>query len=240
MSTTTTITVYAVAWGGKFIGTGQDGIAYLTVTNAFGQVVAGVKRVPITQGNVDGGDGSGVTDDIMKSTMWGTAVDGTQAYNYTFSYQPSAPEVLTFTVEVDHYDIPMAFASSQRMVWPGLTLKGATSVQVIIPGLLANVVVPTKPFSIGVKNEIEANVYMMCGCKIDDQVWPAGNYDVQMRISYVGGGNVEYVPLTWDGTSIFRGNWTPNENGKVLLQCFAVEITNGNTAYSPVEGGIVG
>lgn len=228
---TTSITVRAIAWGGKFIGQGQEGVAKLTVTDPSGQIVAGVKDAPITQGNVDGGDGSGVTQDIMQSVPWGTPVSATDAYSYTFSFTPAAPVQLTFTVKVYHNGLLAATASNQQVVWPGLTLSGSSAVVVVVPGLLTNIVTPLA-LAVGQPNVIQANVYMMCGCKIDNAYWPGGNFSVQAVITGGSGAVVATVPLYWQSLATFAGSWTPPAQGSVILRSFVIETTNGNTACS--------
>lgn len=239
MNTSTTITVYALAWGGKFIGTGQDGLALLTVTDAAGNVVAGQSRKPINEGGT--GDGSGVTSDIMNTYFWGTPVNHTEAFSYTFSFSPGKPMQLTFTVEVYHNDQLMATASNQQVVWPGLTLAGATSVVVWVPGLLTNVVATQTPlqFYSGEPNLISVNVYMMCGCKIDNDYWPGNNFDVQAVVSDSSGALIQSIPLKWASLATFTGNWTPTGTGNVTLQSFVVETTNGNTACSATVPAVV-
>ncbi len=230
----TTITVYAIAWGGKFIGQGQDGIAKLTVTDPSGKIVAGVQDAPITQGNTNGGDGSGDTPAIMQSVPWGTPVDKTNAYSYTFSFEPAQPVRLTFTVQVYHNGVLMATASNQQVVWPGLVLSGATSVVVVLPGLLTNVVAAHEPmvFFYQKPNPLSVNVYMMCGCKIDNYYWPGANFNVKAVITDTNGKLVDTVPLTWSGLATFSGSWTPQTLGNLWVQSFVVETINGNTACS--------
>ncbi|GEP45657.1 hypothetical protein [Brevifollis gellanilyticus] len=234
----TSITVRAIAWGGKFIGQGQDGVARLTVTDDYGNIIAGVQDAPITQGNVDGGDGSGVTQDIMQSVPWGTPVNPTDAYSYTFSFEPPAPVQLTFTVNVFHNGTLMATASNQQVVWPGLTLSGTAAVVVVVPGLLTNMITPAA-LTTGQPTTIQANVYMMCGCKIDNDYWPGGNFNVQAVVTNASGTVVATVPLYWQSLATFAGSWTPETQGPVTLQSFVIETTNGNTAFSvPVSANV--
>ena len=236
-----TIKVYAIAWGGKFIGQGQDGVAYLTVTDPEGNIVAGVVNAPINQGTVTG-DGSGDTDKIMKSVPWGTPVDKTNAYSYTFSFNPDTPVQLTFTVDVYHNGILMATASQQQMIWPGIVLMGPTSVVVVVPGLLTNVVEPESPlfFYNQQPGALSVNVYMMCGCEIDNEFWPGKNFKVRAVITNEEGQQVASIPLTWSSAATFSGTWTPRALGPHTIQSFVVETTNGNTGCSaPVEAVVV-
>ncbi len=234
----TTITVRAIAWGGKFIGQGQDGVARLTVTDAYGNIVAGVQDAPITEGNVNGGDGSGNTADIMQSVPWGTPVNPTDAYSYTFSFEPAQPVQLTFSVDVYHNGALIATASNQQVVWPGLVLSGTSAVVVVVPGLLTDIVTPVV-LTAGQPNVIQANVYMMCGCKIDNDFWPGGSFNVQALITNASGAVVTTVPLTWQSLATFGGTWTPETPGPVTLQSFVIETTNGNTACSAVVAAVV-
>lgn len=230
----TTITTYAIAWGGKFIGQGQSGVAKFTVTDAQGNIIhdeAGnaIQQVPITEGGA--ADGSGVTQNIMTFHAWGFPINTTGAFSYTFSFQPAAPMQLTFTVEVWHYDELKSTASIQQMVWPGLDLSGAASVVVVVPGLLTDVVLPTSPYVVGKAASLSANVYMMCGCQIDNNNWPGGNFNVEVHATYADG-SVDMVELYWESNSLFTADWSPSQPGLVTLQSFVVETINGNTAFS--------
>ena len=222
------ITVYAIAWGGKFIGTGQAGLARLTVTDSHGNPVIGVKDVPINQGG--SGDGSGYTPDIMKSIPWGTPVNKKDAYSYTFIFESSQPMQLTFKVDVYHYGVLVATASSQQIVWPGLDLTDARSVVVVVPGLLSNIA--TKVLHYQQSNPIAVNVYMMCGCEIDNHYWPGDHFKVHAVISNTNGQPITSIPLIWSSLATFSGSWTPRSAENVLIQSFAEEIINGNTACS--------
>lgn len=235
-----TITVYAIAWGGKFIGTGQQGIAKLTVTDPSDIKI--VDNQPITQGTVSG-DGSGDLTAIMekKCVVWGTPVDKSEAYYYSFDYEPGKPVQLTFTVDVYHYGELKATASVQQWVWPGLTLSGDTSVVVVLPGLLTNIVAPQNPLVLFYqkRNIISVNVYMMCGCMTDNQYWPGENFDVQAVITDMGGRLIDTVTLTGNGPATFSGFWTPQTLEKLQVQAFVVEKINGNTACSSMVPAIV-
>ncbi len=246
----TTITVYAIAWGGKFIGFGQSGVAKLTVTDPTGNIVAGVKDAPITQGTIPtGGDGSGNVDDIMQTaTYWGTPVNKTAAYSYTFSFQPQAPVQLTFTVQVYHYGELKATASVQQVVWPGLTLAGDQALVVVVPGLLTHIVAHQTPLVGHCQQPLsfQANVYMMCGCMTNNNYWPSTNFNVQAVITDPNGQVVASVPMQGaqemqGGKEVpvpatFSGTWTPLLPGDFTLQVFVVETINGNTAFSAVVG----
>jgi hypothetical protein len=229
----TTITVYAIAWGGKFIGQGQQGKAVLTVTDSSGNII--VNQQPITQGNPQG-DGSGNTPAIMNPQMivWGTPISTANAYNYTFSYSPAAPIQLTFTVQVFHYGNLVATASNQAMVWPGLTLGGPMSVVVTIPGLLSSIPVPQGglKFTNGRAGTLTANVYMMCGCMIDNHYWPASNFYPQIFITDRNGNILSASVLSWTAPATFSASWTPTTAGQFYAQAFVVETSNGNTACS--------
>lgn len=236
----TTITVYALAYGGKFIGQGQSGEAFLTVTDASGKVVAGQSKQPITQGGT--GDGSGITAAIMAAYPWGYPVSTAEAFSYTFSTTPPAPAQWTFTVEVYHYGTLKATASVQQTVWPGLQLTGPMSVIVIVPGLLCNVDTAALPstFTVGQPATLTANVYMMCGCKIDNNFWPGANFDVNAVLFAADGTIAATVPLKWSAVATFTGSWTPAASGDYQLQVFVVEAINGNSGYSAGVGVVVG
>lgn len=235
----TTITVYALAYGGKFIGQGQSGEAFLTVTDAGGKVVAGQDRRPITQGGT--GDGSGITPAILAAYPWGYPVSTAQAFSYTFSAPLSAPAQWNFTVEVHHYGALKATAMVQQTVWPGLQLTGPMSLIVVVPGLLCNVDTAALPssFKVGQPATLTANIYMMCGCQIDNHFWPGVNFEVTAVVTGADGATVATVPLSWTATSTYTGSWTPAAAGKYTLQAFVVEVINGNTGYSAGVGVVV-
>lgn len=230
-----TITVRAIAWGGKFIGTGQDGIAYLTVTDNAGHTI--VRQQPINQGAPAGADGSGVTDEIMNVPYdWGMPVNADEAFSYQFSYSPAAPTQLTFTIQVFHYGNLAATASTQTTVWPGLDLNGNQAVVITVPGLLTSIPVPQSGliFLLGESTTLTANVFMMCGCKIDNQFWPGGDFDVTADITDTNGNAISSVTLTWSSLATFTGKWAPQVAGEFNIRIYAAETTNGNTGCSPV------
>lgn len=228
----TTLTVYALAYGGKFIGQGQSGVAYLTVTDANGQVVAGQSRQPITQGGK--GDGSGITKAILAAYPWGYPMSTAEAYSYTFSVPLTAPTQWTFTVEVFHAGVLKSTASVQRNVWPGLQLVGPMSVIVVVPGLLCDLLPADLPstFQVGQPAVLTAHVYMMCGCQIDNHFWPGVNFDVRVVVTDADGAAVATVPLAWSSISTYTGSWTPGAAGAYGLRAFVVEVINGNTGVS--------
>lgn len=231
----TNITVYAIALGGKFIGTGQEGVAKLTVTTPDGTAI--VKDVPINQNPtlmpLDG-DGSGDVAGIMgQSYKWGVPIDKTDAFLYNFQYKPLMPVQLTFTVRVYHSGALRATASNQQMVWDGLDLTGPSSVVVVLPGLLTNVVT-TSPmvFYSGIENLIAANVYMMCGCKIDNKYWPGANFNAQIFIYKPNHEFVQAAELNWSELATFSGYFLPKIKGDLVMRSCVLEKTNGNTAIS--------
>lgn len=237
---TTTITVYALAYGGKFIGQGQDGVASLTVTDAAGKVVAGQDGQKINQGGT--GDGSGITPAILAAYPWGYPVSTAEAYSYTFTAPLSAPAQWNFTVEVHHYGALKATAMVQQTVWPGLQLTGPNSLIVVVPGLLCKIdtAAQSSSFRVGQPATLAANVYMMCGCQIDNHFWPGVNFNVTAVVTDAGGAAVATVPLSWTAISTFTGSWTPAAAGKYSVQAFVVEAINGNTGYSAGVGVTAG
>ena len=227
-----TITVRAIAWGGKFIGTGQQGIAYLTVKDSSGNTI--VNQQPINQGAPAGDDGSGVTDEIMNIPYdWGMPVNPDQAFSYQFNYSSPSPEQLTFTVQVFHYGNLAATASVQSTILPNVNMTGTQAVVITVPGLLTSVPVGPQKFVVNTPALMTANVFMMCGCMIDNNFWPGKNFTVTAMILDANGAVVSWANLTWSALATFTGNWTPKAVGNYFLQIYAVEITNGNTGVSP-------
>ncbi len=232
----TKITVYAIAFGGKFIGTGQVGVAKLTVTDADKNPIKDqdgldIVNQPITQNGLK--DGSGDTEKIMgPGYNWGVPIDKTGAFSYTFSFQPTAPMQLTFKVDVYHYHLLKATAINQQVVWDGRDLTGDTSVVVVVPGLLTNVDLLNTTMVYNSENPVKVSVYMMCGCEVNQPFWPQSNFDVKLSVFTKEEKWIQDVNLDWDGLSTLTGKYVPSTKGELIMRSFAIEKINGNTACS--------
>ena len=200
MTTTTTISVRALALGGKFIG---SHVGFATI-DIYGPGDAGEPLASglTNQGLVEGTDGSGVTALIMDQPYpWGFPVRAEQATDFTVEIPLDEPTVLTF-VATSVAD-PRISASCNRLVLPGVSLTGAMAVVMVIPGLLTALTEPAAGASVVevTPTTITAQVRMMCGCLIDNLFWPAGNFNVVANI--IGGGVTEALTLTYSGSPSF-------------------------------------
>lgn len=228
-TTTTQITVRALAFGGKFIG---SHVGFATIDIYGPEDTAKPLASGLTnQGLVANTDGSGVTALIMDQPYpWGFPVRADQATDFTAEIQLDEPTVLTF-VATSVAD-PRISASCNRLVLPGVPLTGAMAVVMVIPGLLTALTEPAAGVSVvaGTPTTITAQVRMMCGCLIDNLFWPAGNFSVVATIS--NGGESEALTLSYSGEpSFFSAPYTFPSPGDYVISIVATEI-NGNLGSS--------
>jgi len=230
MSEPTTISVMALAYGGKFIGShvGFANIAIYGPDDLTTPLASGLAD----QGLVAGTDGSGVVAFIMGQPYpWGYPVRGDEAVEFTAEIALTEAAVLTF-VATSVAD-PRISVSVSRLVLPGVSLTGATSVVLVLQGLLAGLTAPTPTTIItaGTPTTITAQVRMMCGCLIDNLFWPAANFTVQAAIT--AGGETLLLPLNYNGTpSFFSADYTFPAAGEYQISVTAVEM-NGNCGSAP-------
>lgn len=227
MTTTTTISVRALAYGGKFVGQ-HVGFARIDIygpDDAAKPLASGLTD----QGLVANTDGSGVTPLIMDQPYpWGYPVRADEATEFTAEIALSEPTVLTF-VATSIAD-PRISTSCSRLVIPNLPLTGAMAVVMVIPGLLTKVTEPNATAAIvaGTPTTITAQVRMMCGCLIDNLFWPAANFNVQAIISGVD----QPLTLSYAGVpSMFSAPYTFPAAGEYNIKIVATEF-NGNLGVS--------
>jgi len=232
MTTTTKISVRALAFGGKFIGQ-HVGFAKIDIygpENPDKPLASGLTD----QGLVANTDGSGVTALIMAQPYpWGYPVRADQATEFTAEIPLAEPTVLTFvatSVEDSRFS-----ASCDRMVLPDLPLTGAMAVVMVIPGLLTELTEPATGASIieGTSTTITAQVRMMCGCLIDNLFWPAANFNAQAIIS--NGGETQTLTLNFTGTpSLFSTSYAFPSPGDYEISIVATEINGNLGSTAPV------
>ena len=228
MSSTTTVTVRVLAYGGKFVG---EPVGFAKV-----EIFQPGSSTPLASGLANqnlavGTDGSGLTPLIMgQPYIWGTPVDSSEAVSFTAEIPLAEPAVLLFVAtsvanpEIKEY--------SYRMVVPGVALTEDRAVVLVLHGLLANLLsVSPQQISPGVPVTITAQVRMMCGCKIENHYWPVANFDVQALISLYG--QTQTLPLSYTGTpSEFSGQYKFPRVGTYTIGILAVQ-TNGNLGAAP-------
>jgi hypothetical protein len=231
MTTTTKISVRALAFGGKFVGQ-HVGFAMITI---YGPDDA----KPLASGLTDQGllantDGSGVTALIMDQPYpWGYPVRAEEATEFTAEIPLAEPTVLTF-VATSVAD-PQISVSCKRLIIPNLALTGAMAVVLVIPGLLTALTEPGATASIveGTPTTITAQVRMMCGCLIDNLFWPAANFNVQAIINH--GGADQTLTLSYTGQpSLFSATYTFPAPGDYDIRIVATEMNGNLGATSPV------
>lgn len=228
MTTTTPLSVRALAFGGKFIGQAV-GFAKIEIFGPHGEWLAGGLA---DQGAVGGGDGSGVTALIMGQPYpWGYPVCADQAVEFRTELALAEPTVLTF-VATSQQD-PRISVACKRLVIPQLPLTGAMAVVIVVPGLLVNFIGPAAA-SAGADALITAQVRMMCGCKIENLFWPVANFTVQATITSPTGA-VDTVALNYNGTpSQFAAPYTFASAGDYSIRVSAFEMNGNCGAAAPV------
>lgn len=233
MTASTKISVRALAFGGKFIGS-HVGFATIDIygpEDCDEPIASGLTN----QGLVAGTDGSGVTPLIMDQPYpWGFPVRADEATDFTAEILLTEPTVLTF-VATSVAD-PRISASCDRLVLPGVPLTGAMAVVLVVPGLLTDLTEPAAGASIvaGTATTITATVRMMCGCLIDNLFWPQANFSVQANIS--NGGEVLMVPLSYAGQpSLFSAPYTFPAPGQYEISIVATEFNGNSGSAGPVS-----
>jgi hypothetical protein len=225
---TTTITVRALAYGGKFIGS-HVGFANVAILDSAGNTLAGGL---CDQNLVARTDGSGVVSLIMGQPYpWGYPVRADQATEFTAEIPLTEPTVLTFTAT--SVADPRVSVSVSRTVLPGVPLTGASEVVLVLQGLLAGVTEPAAGSAIpaGAMAGITVQVKMMCGCLIDNLFWPAANFTVQAAITDPNG-NIDTETFNYSGSpSFFSGVYNFATPGEYQISATAIEM-NGNCGSS--------
>lgn len=224
MNGTTTITVRALAYGGKFIG---EPVGYAKV-----EIFRPDQKEPLAsglanQGLVQGTDGSGLTQKIMGQTyIWGSPIDYEQAVAFTAQIPLDEPVVLLF-VATSMAD-PRIKEYSNRLVVPGVALTDDRAVVLVLHGLLTGLLAPApgSQFQAGFSTNIVAQVRMMCGCKIEDHFWPTANFDVQAIVEH--NGQKQSLTLKYTGTpSEFAAPYQFTSPGRYAISILATQ-TDGN------------
>ncbi|HEV7643614.1 MAG TPA: hypothetical protein VGO50_06665 [Pyrinomonadaceae bacterium] len=227
----TTISVRALAYGGKFVGS-HVGFAQIDIYGPDDPTTPLASGLA-DQGLVAGTDGSGVVSFIMGQPYpWGYPIRADEATEFVAQIALTEPTVLTF-VATSVADTRIS-TSVSRLVLPNVSSTGAAGVVLVLQGLLAGLTAPATGTSIaaGTPTTITAQVRMMCGCLIDNLFWPAGNFNVQAVITD-GGGNASVLPLSYTGNpSYFSADYTFPEAGVYQIGVTATEM-NGNCGSAP-------
>jgi len=232
MTTTTRISVRALALGGKFVG---QHVGFVRI-DIYGPEDTGKPLASglTDQGLVENTDGSGVTALIMgQAYPWGYPVSAEQATEFTAEIPLAEPTVLTF-VATSIADSRIS-TSCTRLIIPNLPLTGAMAVVMIIPGLLTALTEPATPASIIAETPttIMAQVRMMCGCLIDNLFWPAANFNVQAIIRKDG--EDKTVTLSYAGKpSFFSASYIFPAPGEYDIRIVATEFNGNLGATAPV------
>jgi hypothetical protein len=191
MSGTTTVTVRALAYGGKFIG---QPVGFTNV-----EIFKVGEPQPVAKGKTDQGllpntDGSGVTEKIMgQPYLWGQPIAADKATYFTAEIPLTEPAILL--IRIISNANPGIQEYTYRQAIPNVPLTGDRAVVVVVAGLLVELIPPVviKPGS-----NIAATVRMMCGCKIDNHFWPVKNFNVQATVTGPGQ-QTKTVDMTYTG-----------------------------------------
>jgi hypothetical protein len=238
MSGTITITVRALAYGGKFIG---QPVGFASV-----EIIKDGEPAPVAKGKTDQGllpntDGSGVTEKIMAQPyLWGQPISADQATYFTAEIPLDEPSVLLLSVASNAN--PDIKAYCYRQAIPNVPLTGDKEVVVVLPGLLTEITSPPAiRLTAGIPAHITATVRMMCGCKIDDHFWPVKNFSVQATVTGPGPINAQSktVDLTYTGIlSEFTAPFPFSIPGTYTVIVTAKEY-NGNLGITKPQAVIV-
>ncbi|KAK3346970.1 hypothetical protein B0T25DRAFT_553301 [Lasiosphaeria hispida] len=240
MPKSTTVTVYVIAVGGKFLG---DDVGGAEVT------IRDVRTREILTSGVTRGD-SGPPNLMCVSLTRSQSIIGTVT-GTTSTFEVSLSLASPMQIEVTAYG-PLAARGSANTVsatswiYPGKDITAGNGILLEMPGLVCQIISPPThtvflgqlPFDV----PIVANVAMMCGCPISvkaagqvcsgdasSQPWLPDDFDASAVIS----GNSTPVTLSWDAKAGVAGRFT----GSLLASCpgtyqvtvYAQQKSTGNT-----------
>jgi hypothetical protein len=225
----TTVTVRAIANGGRFLGDDIGG-AMVTIRDAISKEVlsSGVTR-----------GGSGPADLMTISTTRSQPVPDEDAAAFETTLMLVEPRL----VEVSVFG-PLAaqgsarHASVTRWLQPGDAAPNGNQVLLVLDGLIVQFLNPPTHFlpttSPPLPIDLHANVTMMCGCPIGpNEAWQPQDFQVSATISGPNGGR-DAVVLAWnsaadDGApSQFIGTWTAPASGVYMVTVTAYQASLDN------------
>lgn len=233
---TINVTVRCLAYGGKFIGSGM-GFAQVLITDTASGTRLAAGTANVVPPNISG-DGSGIVRDIMNQPyLWGTPVNPETAAAFHTAIPVDKPKQVTVSAAVvSTLGATLGSVSFVRWVFPGVDMTGKKAFQAVIEGLAASLPA-TQPLRHGLPQTITANVTMMCGCKIENVIWPGDDFEVWATIN-PGAPAAQVVPMTYavpsatTPPSTFTGTWTPPMAGSYPVSICAIQRSNGNTAFA--------
>jgi hypothetical protein len=242
MPQSTTVTVYVIAVGGKFLG---DDVGGAEVT------IRDVRTREILASGVTQGD-SGPSNLMCVSLTRSQSIISTLVTDTTSTFAASLSLASPTQIEVTAYG-PLAARGSANTVsatswiYPGRDITAGNGILLEMPGLICQIISPPThtvfpPGQLPFDVPIVANVAMMCGCPISvktagkicagdasSQPWLPDDFDVSAAIA----GDSNPVPLSWDAEAgvagKFTGSFKASGPGTYQVTVYAQQKSTGNT-----------
>jgi len=224
-SQTTRVVVHVRAQDAKFVGTSMGGVQIIIRNSQTGELLA----KGVTAGS------TGDTEKLMKSPERRyTQLSTPGAAKFETNIKLDEP-VLARIEAYGPLGQPQSAVHLSREQWliPGKDMVG-DGILLTLPGFAVDVVAPRAHQFVGAMGQdgipIRANVVMMCGCPITEGgLWNSEQYDVKAIINH-NGQKVTEMPLNFaNEASLFKGYFTPQEQGSYEITVYAYDSKSGNT-----------
>jgi hypothetical protein len=247
---TTQIAIRVLAKGGKFLGD-DVGAASVTVKHAITQEL-------LASGVVKGGSGNIyklMVEERNRQAKF--PFDDASIFIANIKSDDCTPIPVTITANGPGAGLQSAStASTTQWIVPGL-LKPITKIPVVyscvleLSGLIVQVMQPATHLNVLSLPQVinfEANVSMMCGCPIDNNIvnfdgksflnpWGVSDFYVSCAISSEGK-MIQRMPLIFDpsnGPGRYTGKWTMSTPGFYTGTIVAYQKSNGNIGCATIS-----
>ena len=238
----TKVCVRVIARDGKFLGDDVGGASVIIRDAHTGQLLA--------QGTTSGSSGLDGPGGVMCASLrHGEPIPTTDASSYTAELKLDRPRRIEITAH-GPLGIPESAntVTATQWVYPGKDIVEGDGFLLEVPGLIVQIVSPTKNYRTHSALPIQAHVAMMCGCPIDyknsesmmicpelpagQQPWLPNEFEVSAVICGANGATTT-IPLqfaeTADTPGQFTGVWDQPLPGTYEITVYAYQKATGNT-----------